>query len=207
MHRCGRRSGASAAQAIRTIVENTDACLVRRTRNGGKGAAVFDGLREARRLGFTHAVQVDADGQHDLDALVALLDAARANPAALVLGAPRFDETAPRARLRAREICKFWVDVETGRGIIEDPMCGFRVYPVDAALAAGVRGRRMEFDPEIAVRLVWAGVPVANVPVQVRYAANGESHFRPVEDNLRISWMHTRLMTRLVLGRLLRWAR
>jgi hypothetical protein len=61
----------------------------------------------------------------------------------------------------------------------------------------------MEFDIEIAVRLVWAGVPIINVPTRVRYlpaAVGGVSHFRPVGDNVAITLMHIRL----VLGSL-RW--
>ncbi len=35
--------------------------------NQGKGAAVCFAIRKALELGFSHALQVDADGQHDLD--------------------------------------------------------------------------------------------------------------------------------------------
>lgn len=180
--------------------------VFRRESNGGKGAAVKDGLRRADALGFTHALQVDADGQHDLDDAPRLLGAARDNPAALVLGAPVFDASAPSVRMRAREITRFWTNVESGGRVIEDPMCGFRVYPVRAALAAGARGDAMDFDPEIAVRLVWGGVPVVNVPTRVRYVPReegGVSHFRMGRDNALISWMHTRLML-LRIGRALR---
>lgn len=173
----------------------------RRPVNGGKGAAVKTGLALARDLGFTHALQVDADGQHDLDDAPRFLDAARARPEALVLGAPVFDESAPRARRKGREITIFWTNFEAGPGVITDPMCGFRVYPVAAALAARARGDAMDFDPEIAVKMVWAGAPVVNLPTRVRYvprAQGGVSHFRMVRDNALISWMHTRLsLTRI----------
>lgn len=176
----------------------------RRARNGGKGAAVKDGFRVARGQGFTHALQVDADGQHCLEDIPRLLDAARARPEALVLGQPVFDASAPKARRYGREITRFWTGVEAGGPVIGDPMCGFRVYPLDAAIASGTRGDAMDFDPEIAVRMVWMGVPVVNVCTRVRYislAEGGVSHFRMVRDNALISWMHTRLM----LTRIARW--
>jgi glycosyltransferase involved in cell wall biosynthesis len=194
--------------------ENRDAVLelekaelavrVRRESNGGKGAAVLDGLHEAKRRGFTHAIQVDADLQHDTDDLPKLLAAAREQPDALVLAAPRFDETAPRARVIGRKITVFWTDIEAGRGVIEDPMCGFRVYPLATATTTRVVGRRMDFDIEIAVRMVWAGVPVVNLPTRVRYvpaAQGGVSHFAMFGDNMRISWMHTRLMHLVIFWR------
>ena len=43
------------------------------------------------------------------------------------------------------------------------------------------------------MRLVWAGVRVRNVPTKVTYPSDGVSHFDLWRDNLRISWMHTRL--------------
>lgn len=197
-------SGPEARAVCEALAAEGLARVVHRARNGGKGAAVKDGFRAARGQGFTHALQVDADGQHAIEDIPRLLDAARARPEALVLGQPVFDASAPKARRYGREITRFWTDVEAGGPVIGDPMCGFRVYPLDAAIAAGARGDAMDFDPEIAVRLVWMGVPVVNVPTRVRYvsrAEGGVSHFRMVRDNALISWMHTQLM----LTRIARW--
>ncbi len=170
--------------------------------NLGKGGAVKAGFEFARELGFTHALQIDADGQHCFEDIPRFLDAARAHPEALILGAPLFDETAPKARLRGRQISIFWTTLETGwQRVIDDPCCGFRVYPVEAAIAARARTNRMEFDPEIAVRMVWAGVPVLNLATRVRYLSadeGGVSHFRPFRDNVLMSWMHTRLVCTLL---------
>ncbi len=182
--------------------------VVRRPVNGGKGAAVKTGLEAARALGFTHALQIDADGQHDLGDLERFLGAARDNPAALVLGYPIFDQSVPRGRLIGRQITIFWTRLETwGRSIV-DPMCGFRVYPLDAAVRASRwTGDRMEFDIEIAVRMLWGGAPIVNLPTKVRYFGKDEggvSHFHLFGDNVRISWCHTRLVTLAIL-RLLSW--
>jgi hypothetical protein len=93
--------------------------------------------------------------------------------------------------------------METAGRIIRDPMCGFRVYPLEAAARAAARGNRMDFDPELAVRLVWQGTPVSNLETYVRYLSpsdGGVSHFQMFWDNARISWMHTRLvLTAIVL--------
>lgn len=183
------------AEAAR-LAEEGLASVRRREVNGGKGAAVKTGFAFARELGYTHALQVDADGQHALADIPKLLAAARAAPEALILGAPIYDSSAPVGRLIGRRITLFWTAVEAGFGVITDPMCGFRVYPLAAALAVGETGDRMDFDIEIAVRLVWAGVPVVNVPTKVRYLSReegGVSHFRLVRDNAKIAWLHARL--------------
>ncbi len=201
-----------ARAALESIGALAGVSVHTRSENGGKGAAVKDGLSLAETRGFSHALQVDADHQHDLTRLVDFVDAARRDPDALVLGAPQFDASAPLLRRCARQITRVWTWIETGGLAITDPMCGFRVYPVATALpAARASGDRMDFDIEVAVRMVWAGVAVVNEPVTVRYlsaAQGGVSHFRPFQDNVLISWAHTRLvieaMWRVATGRRIR---
>jgi glycosyltransferase involved in cell wall biosynthesis len=203
-------SDAPGRAAVAELGERGLAHVTHRTHNGGKGAAVKTGFERARALGFSHALQVDADGQHNLEDIPALLEAARRAPAGLILGAPVYDETAPRGRLIGRKITLFWTQIETHGRVIHDPMCGFRVYPLAALdeLALARTGDRMDFDIEIAVRLVWAGLAVINVPTAVRYLRadeGGVSHFNLLWDNLRIGWLHMRLSMYAVL--ILPWLR
>jgi glycosyltransferase involved in cell wall biosynthesis len=183
--------------------------LLRLPENRGKGEAVLAGLRRAAARGFTHAVQLDADGQHDPREIPAFLDAARRAPGALVAGCAVFDRTVPAARLYGRRVTLLWVRINTLSREIQDAMCGFRVYPVGATLRVADRwrlGGRMEFDAEVMVRLSWEGVPVVSLPTPVTYPADGVSHFRLWRDNLRISGMHTRLFFGM-LRRLPGWLR
>ena len=184
--------------------------VLARPENGGKGAALKDGFQLAWDEGFTHALQVDADGQHDLSRASDFAARSRQRPEALLLGYPRFDETAPLARRLGRKITRFWTHIETIGPKIVDPMCGFRVYPLEPSLAANVHGDHMEFDIEIAVKMLRMGVPVENHEVHVEYLdeeEGGISHFRMFTDNVHISWAHTRLVISLIpwlLGRLRR---
>ncbi|QFU24827.1 glycosyltransferase family 2 protein [Shewanella eurypsychrophilus] len=164
--------------------------------NRGKGAAVTTGLRAAYRDGYTHALQVDADGQHNLDDIPAMLEKAETAPEALISGLPQYDESVPKSRYYARYLTHFWVWVETLSFDIQDSMCGFRVYPLAATeklFLSCALGERMDFDIEILVRLHWQGVPVLHLPTQVIYPEDGISHFQGLWDNIRISSMHTRL--------------
>lgn len=168
--------------------------------NLGKGAAVITGFKTAAKAGYTHVLQIDADGQIDLAVVPALVRLAQKHPSALICGYPRFDATAPLARRLGRRLTNFWCAVNSLSISFEDAMCGLRVYPLDAALAVCENahvGRRMDFDPEILVRLLWAGLRVKNVPVAVTYPKDGVSHFRPLADNLRISWMHAKLFLQM----------
>jgi len=200
-------SGEETRRVVAALAAEGAARVVRREVNGGKGAAVKTGLRAARDLGFSHALQIDADGQHDPADIPVFLERAAARPEAAVLGHPVFDDSTPRGRRAAHRFTNFWTRLETAGAAIEDPQCGFRVYPVEGAIAAEPKADRMAFDIEIAVRLAWAGVPIVNVPTRVRYLpreVGGVSHFRPFRDNLAITWMHTRLVLASMWRRLRR---
>ncbi|MEM9457074.1 MAG: glycosyltransferase family 2 protein [Myxococcota bacterium] len=191
-------SGPAGRRACERLAEDGLAIVHHRERNGGKGAAVKTGFAVAQQHGFTHALQVDADGQHDLDAIPRFLQHGRAEPRALVIGYPEYDTSAPPVRRIARKFTRFWVDLEAGRGVIRDSMIGMRVYPLALVQTLPVAGNRMDFDIEIAVRIAWSGVPVINEPVEVRYLAaedGGVSHFQLFWDNLRFSWLHSKLCT------------
>ena len=188
--------------------------VVRRPVNGGKGAAVLDALRLAALAGFTHALVMDADGQHPAEAIGRFMAASQARPEAMILGVPQFGPDAPMLRVRGRRVSNWWAQLETGWIGIGDSLFGFRVYPIAALLPIMERARamrRFDFDPEAAVRLSWAGVPAVNLPAPVRYLRpeeGGVSHFRYGRDNLLLIRMHIRLvMGAMVRAPALAWRR
>lgn len=171
--------------------------LIRLPVNGGKGAAVMAGLRAARDAGYTHALQIDADGQHDTADVPRFIEAATAKPHAVVIGRPVYDASVPKSRLYGRYLTHVWVWIETLSFTIRDSMCGFRMYPLDLAcelLDAVALPTRMDFDIEILVRLHWRRAEFISVPTRVTYAPDGLSHFDVLWDNVRISRSHTRLV-------------
>lgn len=176
--------------------------LFRHPVNQGKGGAVMTGVREAAALGFTHALQIDADGQHDPKDIPRFLAESSRAPEALVCGTPVFDDSVPRSRLWGRVLTNVWVWINTLSLQIKDGLCGFRLYPLAplVALFSRVRlGKRMDFDPELLVRLQWEGLQVVTLPVRVRYPLDGKSHFRMGLDNWLISTMHARLFFGMLL--------
>lgn len=181
--------------------------LIVRERNGGKGAAVATGVAAALAAGFTHVLTLDADGQHPVDHIGPFMAASQAEPAALVLGRPVFGPEVPLERLHGRKLSVGLARLEILGPGIDDPLFGFRVYPaapLQRALASTRRARGFDFDPEVAVRMFWAGVPTVNLPAPCRYFSKGEggvSHFNYLRDNLKLIWLHTRLLTQLLLWR------
>jgi glycosyltransferase involved in cell wall biosynthesis len=176
-----------------------------RAKNGGKGAAVLDGLTEASAQGFTHVLTMDSDGQHPADRIAAFMADSAAHPDAMILGEPVFDTSAPSIRVKGRKISNWWANLETLWWGIHDSLFGFRVYPIGPLLRlmrSSLWMRRFDFDVEAVVRLSWAGVPARNLPAKVKYftpAEGGVSHFHYGRDNALLSSMHARLLTGFLL--------
>ncbi len=193
----------ACADVLQGLSAAPDVMLVRHERNRGKGAAVRTGLHAAQDRGYTHAAQIDADGQHAVSDLRRFLDEAREHPHALVCGHPIFDASIPRSRYYGRYLTHGLVWLETLSFELIDTMCGFRVYPLATTLAlldGSHVGARMDFDTEVLVRLHWRGVRTRWLATQVRYPADGVSHYRMFFDNARMTGLHVRL----VLGMLMR---
>jgi glycosyltransferase involved in cell wall biosynthesis len=192
-----------AAELERLADADAQVRLLRLPENQGKGVAVMTGLAAAASAGFSHALQIDADGQHDPTDLPRFVAAANADPQSLVCGRPVFDASIPRHRFYFRYLTHAMVWLNTLSFDIPDSMCGLRVYPLAIVLpilADEPSGRRMDFDSEVVVRLHWRGVRMQWLPTRVRYPVDGVSHFRLVRDN----WLITRMHTRLFFGMLRR---
>ena len=196
---------AAAVQAL--AASDPQVRVIVHDRNGGKGAAVATGVAEALAAGFTHVLTMDADGQHPADHIPEFMRASAAQPEALVLGRPIFGPEAPAARRHGRKISIGLARLQILGSGIDDPLFGFRVYPaaeLQRAFASTRGARRFDFDHEVAVRMVWAGVPTLNLPAPCRYvakSAGGVSHFHYVRDNLVLIWLHLRLLTEFAGGR------
>ncbi|MGH6967642.1 MAG: glycosyltransferase family 2 protein, partial [Stellaceae bacterium] len=90
-----------------------DLRILRRSRNGGKGAAVLDGIRAAALGSFTHVLVMDADGQHPASSIAEFMALSYRHPEAMILGIPVFDQSAPRLRVIGRQVSNALAKLET----------------------------------------------------------------------------------------------
>jgi glycosyltransferase involved in cell wall biosynthesis len=196
-------SDSNSRKSLAPLLQSSKVMLVTRERNGGKGAAVITGMREALNHGYTHVFQVDADGQHDLTSIPNFLKQSLISPDNIISGIPIYDESVPKNRKIWRYATHFLVWIHTLSFEIQDSMCGFRIYPLDRTLAVidSVRnfGQRMDFDIEIFVRANWADIHVTHLPVEVRYPLDGVSHFHLFKDNFLIINLHIKLFFGMLL--------
>jgi glycosyltransferase involved in cell wall biosynthesis len=190
-------SSAHSKKCLEPLQQSPRVSLVTRIINGGKGAAVITGMREALKQGYTHVLQVDADGQHDLKKIPDLIGLSKQFPEKIISGMPVYDETVPTNRKLWRYATHILVWIHTLSFEIKDSMCGFRVYPLQKTLGVidsrDQFGQRMDFDIEILVRAQWAGLHTEQLPVAVKYPIDGVSHFQLFNDNFLITKMHIKL--------------
>jgi glycosyltransferase involved in cell wall biosynthesis len=187
-----------SSDATAATAESAGAEVLRHPENLGKGAALLDGLRHLGANGFTHALSLDADGQHLPAEIPRLVGESRAHPAALVVGARRIESEVAAINRFGNGFANLWVRIATGRDL-GDTQCGFRVYPIAATLALNASGRRFEFETEVLIRAARAGLEIRSVPVRVYYPPPDErqSHYDKLWDTVRIVQMVLGLMLRL----------
>lgn len=167
--------------------------------NIGKGAAILTAIQAANTQGFSHVLTMDADHQHPAASIAHFMQLSAKHPQAVVLGKPVFEASAPALRVQGRRISNVWANLETLGWGIGDSLFGMRLYPIADLIAVmdSTRwARRFDFEPEVAVRLAWRGVPIINLDTPVRYLREDEggvSQFRYLRDNILLTGMHVRL--------------
>ena len=197
-------SDAQSKQSLLPLLQSPKVTLATRLLNGGKGAAVITGMREALKEGYTHVLQVDADGQHDLTKIPDLIKLSEQYPKRIISGMPVYDKSVPTSRKLWRYATHILVWIHTLSLEIKDSMCGFRIYPLREALvvidARDQFGQRMDFDIEILVRAYWADLHTTQLPVGVSYPLDGVSHFQLFNDNFLITKLHIRLFFGMLMN-------
>ena len=193
--------GSSASAWHGGVLKDTGAFVITHDKNRGKGQALKTGILYARDKGFSHAVTIDADGQHFPEDIPVLIEVSEQAPAAIVVGCRNLtSENMPRKNTFANRFSNFWFKVQTARKL-EDTQSGFRIYPLNELYGLWLITSRYEAELELMVFAAWHGVQVKGVPVRVLYQPEGErvSHFHPFRDFFRISVLNTLLCFGAVL--------
>ncbi len=172
-------------------------------KNEGKGSAIRRGLAECQRLGYSHAIVLDADGQHLPEEIPRLMDAVWNAPDHLVVCVRRMESNGsgeiPVASIRGRAISNFWTTLNGWQRCL-DAQSGFRCYPIDRTLALGCKEKGFAFEMEVLVRASWAGLRISHLEVDVYYPRREAriTHFDPMRDNMRASWLSFRMFLEMI---------
>ncbi len=185
------------------IADLEGVCPLRHNENRGKGAAILTGFAEASKVA-DWAITIDADGQHNPQDALKMVQAIPENERPIIVGMRRGMEgkSVPWTSRFGRKFSNFWV-LLSGGPTMKDSQSGFRIYPIPEAMNLNVLSRRFQFEVEILVKAGWKKMRVIEVPVEVNYGQGAEriSHYRPVVDFLRNSSTFARLIIQRIIRR------
>ena len=152
------------------IARANGACVLRPTLPVGAWGGMQTGIRFALRNGYLRVVTMDADGQHEVDEIPALFNAAATNEADLVVGA--FPERASRLR----HIAWHWFRKLAGFDL-RDLTSGFRLYNRSAmSVLASREATLLDYQDLGALLLIRrAGLSIAEVPTPMKLRSIGKS--------------------------------
>lgn len=187
--------------ALAALAAETPFEILTLSKNRGKATALTTAFGRAQGWGYTHAVTIDADGQHPIEAIPTLAQASAERPEAMIVGVRDLRTAgAPKERRFSNALSNFWFRMETGVPL-GDTQTGLRCYPLETVTRLRLRTSRYAWELEMLVRAAWAGIPLVERPVAVDYAAPTSqlSHFNPVRDFLRITRLHAWLVVQALV--------
>ena len=138
----------------------------------GVGCAVRAGLRYGARLGFDVIVRLDADGQHDADAISRLLARLHEDDVDAVMGS-RYADSYPGPAMVKRALAS--VVSMASRRRVTDATSGFWALGPRAVALLAAHHPRGYPEPELHLLLSRNGLRVAEVPVRSRARLSGRS--------------------------------
>ena len=190
----------SAERSLFRALENTEGVTVlHHEANRGKGEALKTGFRHLLACqAFASIVTVDADGQHLVEDVARVRDAARLTPDALILGARGFDGDVPVVPLKSavgNRTTRMALKLTTGLDL-RDTQTGLRAVPrALAERCLAVDSARYEFELEMLLLAKRLGVPVRETRIATVYMdRNRATHFRPVRDSISVYWVLARFV-------------
>jgi glycosyltransferase involved in cell wall biosynthesis len=176
--------------------------VITHERNLGKGAALISGLRFATRSNYNYAITMDGDGQHLAADLPKFLKEMKDYPDALIVGQRNLTGGGKRLKSRLlRAHSNFWVWVLTQKWV-GDSQCGFRAYPLSSILELPLKKQKYDFEIEVLVMALWAGTPIRELPIAVKYVAGTKSHFRPFRDFILVSALIISLLFQKIIQKM-----
>jgi polyprenyl-phospho-N-acetylgalactosaminyl synthase len=181
------------------IARGAGACVVRHPLNLGQGAALQTGIRYALRRGASHVVTFDADGQHDVTDVAAMLQAMREHGADVVLGSRFLGRTSgmPASRRVLLKIAVLFTALTAGVRLT-DAHNGLRLLTADAASRLRITQNGMAHASELVEQIGRAHFKYVEVPVHIRYTDYS------LEKGQRSSHAF-RILGEIISGWLVRW--
>ena len=156
--------------------------------NHGKGAALKLGFSKLREFypECTHFITADSDGQHKAEDVIRVRDEL-INGAHMVLSVRRLRSRIPFRSKFGNELSKIVYTTLTGH-YFTDNQSGLRGFSAcDAEWLCKVPGERYDYEMNVLYYADKQRIPITTIQIEAIYIdGNSSSHFRPVQDTVRI---------------------
>jgi len=197
--------GSHDISSLKSLLSSLKVIVLEHGVNKGKGVALRTAASFIESKHGRYMITLDGDGQHYPQDIKSFFSALNSSGTSFLIGKRDFNtENIPDSSIFGRRFSNFWVHLETGK-FIADTQSGFRVYPVKYFNKLKLKKDSYDFEIEVLVKLIWAGMEVKSIPIDVYYPPVKErvSHFHPIKDNFRLAILHTQL----ILSKLLPFSR
>jgi glycosyltransferase involved in cell wall biosynthesis len=155
-----------------TVARQAGAFVLRHVVNRGQGAALQTGITFALRRGADYIVTFDADGQHRISDIAALLEPIVTGEVEIALGS-RFMGKAvriPPLRRLVLSLAVLFTRVVSGV-VVTDAHNGLRAFSRRAAAGIDIRNDRMAHASELIDIIRALDLPYREVPVKIKYTS------------------------------------
>ena len=149
------------------VVKNKNTILLRNKNNRGKGFSLVRGFNEALNSGYSHAITMDADSQHDPNILQSFIEINK--NISIVLGKRQFNTNMPFHR-RISNILTSSVISYICHKQIGDSQCGYRRYKLDDVCSETYMEHGFQFESEVLIKLLCNNCTLRHIEIPTIYA-------------------------------------
>ncbi len=177
---------------LKKCEKHEECVIISHEKNLGKGCALRTGMTyyTENLEGFDGIVTCDCDGQHSVDDTVKIARLMQYKDNALILGVRDFNHESVPKRCKYGNCITRKVISMLYKATITDTQTGLRGIPnrlIERFLK--ISGKRFEFEMNTLIECIKNDVEIIETPIDTIYIdENRNSHFRTVNDSVRIYW-------------------
>ena len=146
--------------------------LLRNKNNSGKGFSLLRGFKEAFDMGYSHAITMDADSQHDQNILQSFIEIDE--NISFVLGYRQFNTIMPLHRRISNKLTSSVISYICQEQIL-DSQCGYRRYKLDNVCSETYLEHGFQFESEVLIKLLCNNCTLHQIEIPTIYSQENSS--------------------------------
>ena len=170
-----------------------DVTILKNNMNQGKGYSIMKGINYSHNQGYTHAITLDADSQHD-PVLIPKFLSIDAN-ISIVCGKRDFNNSMPFHRRFSNLVTSKIVSYVCNAKVY-DSQCGYRRYLIKDVCMERYIEKGFQFETEVIIKLLQNKLKIDHINIPTIYA-NESSSMRNFQDTYKFIIMIIRILRKL----------